>query len=648
MHFAKFGKYEIVRKLSRSLTDVYLCRDAAADRLVVLKLIERTSDGFTKIVIEAEQRGAMIQKRLHAIDPRILEVFEVGEENNCFFVAMQYFEGRTLAEVLRDEGPLDPRRAARYAAEVLNQLRTLHAFKSEVNGKQGAVVHGDIKPSNIQLSPKDEIRLIDFGIAKIITLTHNLTHHNLGSPSYCSPERLRSNQVDAASDLWAMGVTLYEMVASVPPFQAESTRNLENLIQSRLPLRPVPGTCPRALAAIIAMSLAPDIARRYTSAEAFEHDLRAFLEGRATVAGQERNPFRSSGPTVKRGIFGAKTILREPPKQAAAPPKRLLKLPAWKLFHPKWPKLPMLSSHPLLRIGASLTAGLVVGLAVIIPSAHVYRFWRDSAPLAMPKNYAHASAASIAADWHLYQRLKKQDVYLTALSPLRPIEGHLEREFVSAAENTMTTYRNSTDGKVADYDWSHAQLCLKHALELDPNDSKAHGELALVNGYANLKANPKLPKAALSAINFKQAETYLPTSPDPHLALARLYVYAYRNVAPAVAELRQAEQLGYHLGPRESDMEADGYLYRAEWDMQRAKRASSHDERHKWLSQAREDLSEAANLYHPIIGFSDVNDNLDRVESLQAEESRLESDTSSTSTATRSLNAVFRRLLSSH
>jgi serine/threonine protein kinase len=257
MHFIKFGKYEIVRKLSRSLTDVYLCRDAVAGRLVVLKLIERTTDDFTKIVIEAEQRGALIQKRLHAIDPRILEVFEVGEEQNCFFVAMQYFEGRTLAEVLRDDGPLEPRRAARYAAEVLNQLRTLHAFKSDVNGKQGAVVHGDIKPSNIQISPADEIRLIDFGIAKVITLTHNLTHHNLGSPSYCSPERLRMNQVDANADLWAMGVTLYEMVASVPPFQAETTRNLENLIQSRQPLRPVPGSCPRSLAAIIAMSLAP-------------------------------------------------------------------------------------------------------------------------------------------------------------------------------------------------------------------------------------------------------------------------------------------------------------------------------------------------------------------------------------------------------
>jgi serine/threonine protein kinase len=644
MHFTKFGRYEIVRKLSRSLTDVYLCRDAQADRLVVLKLIERTSDGFTKIVIEAERRGALIQKDLHAIDRRILEVFEVGEEQNCFFVAMEYFKGRTLAEVLRDEGPLEPKRAARYAAEVLNQLRTLHAFKSSDNGKQGAVVHGDIKPSNIQISPADEIRLIDFGIAKIITLTHNLTHHNLGSPSYCSPERLRWNHVDANADLWALGVTLYEMVASVPPFQAESTRNLENLIQSRLPLRPVPGSCPAGLASIIAMSLAPDLDRRYKSAEAFEKDLRSFIERRATVAGTERKPFRSVSPTAHRSLFGSKTVLREAPK-VAVPTRtkwKLPRLPQW-----RWPKRPNIPHLPMFRIVASLTAGLVVGLVVIIPSARAYRFWRDSSPLNASKDYAHASAASIAADWRLYQRLKKQDQFPTLFSPLRPIEGHLEREFVGAADNTLASYRNSTDGKVSDYDWTHAQLCLKHALELDPNDAKARGELALVNGYSNLKANPKLPKAMLSAISFKQAENYLPASPDPHLALARLYVYAYRNVAPAVAELHQAEQLGYHLGPRESELEADGYLYRAEWDLQRAKRTNASGDREKWLDQARDDLSRASELYRPIIGFSNVNESLDRVESFHAEEERLEAE-NLPSGNTRSFDASFpRRLIGS-
>ena len=235
VNLARFGKYDIVRKLSRSLTDVYLAFDTEANREVVLKLVEYSRDDFTPVVIAAERRGAIIQKQLHDHDPRILAIFDSGDLEDCFFVAMEYFPGKTLAEILREEQRIDPKRAARYIAEVCSQLRTLHSFVSDADGRKIAVIHGDIKPSNIQIGFADDPRLLDFGIAKIITATHNLTHHNLGSPSYCSPERLSKSQVDATSDLWAVGVTLYELVAGTPPYQAQSTRKLENLIQECRP-----------------------------------------------------------------------------------------------------------------------------------------------------------------------------------------------------------------------------------------------------------------------------------------------------------------------------------------------------------------------------------------------------------------------------
>src|SRR5947209_5264559 len=181
-HFSTFGKYEIIRKLSRSMTDVYLAYDPELERKAVLKIIEHSRDDFTQLIIEAERRGAELQEQLHKLDSRILEIYDFGEQSNCFFVAMQYFEGRTVAEVLKSEGPLDARRAALYSAEICNQLRSLHSFVSDIDGHKTAVVHGDIKPSNVQLGPEGEIRLLDFGIAKVITFTHNLTHHNLGSP----------------------------------------------------------------------------------------------------------------------------------------------------------------------------------------------------------------------------------------------------------------------------------------------------------------------------------------------------------------------------------------------------------------------------------------------------------------------------------
>jgi serine/threonine protein kinase len=296
-----FGKYSIVRKLGRSMTDVYLADDPTLDRRVVLKIIEHSRDEFTRLAIEAEKRGAGIQKQLHEIDPRILEIFDFGEQDGCFFVAMEYFPGKTLGEILQWERRLDAARAVKFAAEICSQLKTLHAFLSDLNGRRTAVVHGDIKPSNIQIGAGDEVKLLDFGIAKVITSTHNLTRHNLGSPSYCSPERLSRAQVDPSVDLWALGVTLYEMISGAPPYQAQDTRKLENLIQSRRPPRALPEACPADLKAIVAKALASELDRRYQTAAVFEADLRAFLEARPTTAARERAPAWNANATIERG-----------------------------------------------------------------------------------------------------------------------------------------------------------------------------------------------------------------------------------------------------------------------------------------------------------------------------------------------------------
>ena len=604
MHFQKFGKYEIIRKLSRSLTDVYLARDTEADRQVVLKLIEHSRDDFTQIVIEAERRGALIQRDLHHKDPRILEVYDLGEELNCFFVAMEYFQGRTLADILREDGKLDAKRAVRYAAEISDQLKTLHAFLSHVDGRKRAVVHGDIKPSNVQISANDELRLIDFGIAKVITLTHNLTHHNLGSPSYCSPERLSWARVDAHADLWALGVTLYEMVSGTPPFQAENTRKLESLILARRPLPALPADCPVPLQAIINKALAPQIDRRYQTAEWFERDLLAFLEDRSTIAEFDRHSFANTNVTVRRELAGGATVRREPAKPV------LLNLPRF--------RKPAFRRDQLLT-ALALFGGLIIGLLVFVPLGYLDHFSRTANPLRAAKDYAHGDGTEIASDWRLYQQLKKENQPLKAFSPIRSVEHQLQSNLVAAADNIIDGYRNSSDRKLEDFDWSKAQLCLRHALEIDPSDAKAKGELALCTGYLNLRQNPNLPKAMLSAISFKQAESYLPRSPDPHLALARLYIYSYRNVAPAVAEFHQAERLGYHLGPREAEEEADGYLYRTVWDVLRAQHAVPESAKAKWLLLAKADSERARQLYEPLVGFSNVSLSLDRLYSFQSE-----------------------------
>src|SRR5437667_7130494 len=139
MHVQQFGRYQILRKLGRSMTDVYLAFDPETNRHAVLKIIEQSRDEFTQLVIEAERRGAQIQKQLHEIDPRILEVYDFGEQHGCFFVSMEYFEGKNIAEILQSEGRIDPNRAARYAMEVCSQRGGLRSLLSAVTGRRTAV-----------------------------------------------------------------------------------------------------------------------------------------------------------------------------------------------------------------------------------------------------------------------------------------------------------------------------------------------------------------------------------------------------------------------------------------------------------------------------------------------------------------------------
>ncbi len=400
LHFQTFGKYEILRKLSRGMTDVYLADDTALNRRVVLKLIEHARDEHTQIIIDAEKRGAALQARLHELDPRILQVYEYGEQSGCFFVVMEYCDGRTLAEILQAERRLEAKRAVRYAAEICSQLKSLHSFVEDVNGRQTAVVHGDIKPSNIQIGAGDTLRLLDFGIAKLISSTRNLTHHNLGSPSYCSPERISKSQVDAHSDLWAAGVTLYEMLAGAPPYQAQDTRRLETLIQSRRPPRALPAHCPAPLKAIVAKALAGDMERRYTSADAFACDLEAFLARRQTVAEREREtPWFTNATLEKRRLDSPRPVAKRP----------LGWLKAWTVF----PNL------------VALLAGILAGLLLFIPIGSYYRFSAAAARLRAPKDYAHYSTQSLAADWNLYQNLKSSNHFLGVYWSVDPLNaGH--------------------------------------------------------------------------------------------------------------------------------------------------------------------------------------------------------------------------------
>ncbi|HLY19934.1 MAG TPA: protein kinase [Bryobacteraceae bacterium] len=493
---SRFGPYEIIRRLGKSMNDVYLALDTRANRQAALKLIKSGPDAVSRLVTESERRGAAIQQRLRALDPRVIEVYDYGDLDGYFFVAMQYVEGRNLAEALARDGRMSALRAARIALEIGGQLEKFHTFQPD--GASASVVHGDIKPSNIHLGPNDTVRLLDFGIAKTLRPDRDFTFHNFGSPSYCSPERLGRSVLDQQADLWAVGATLYEMVAGCPPYQAEDTGKLEKLIQSRRPPRALPASCPDALRAIIRKSLAPDVDRRYPSAAAFTSDLNAFLEGTETVAEQEkRAPWKLHPTRESAVVLGKKSAAKRWRKRA-------------------------------LRVLAAL-ACVLTGMLLFIGTSLYSRYWSDS------------KQVRATLDWEMYQDLESQFGFLGKYSPVEKLRAPLRAGYEQAGAQAATRA-----------DWQKAAILLGHAVELGAGDRWTLARRALALGH--LETNP-----AAAREHFAEASRQAPEWADPLAAAARTYA---GQPDEAMAAYQKAAQAGYKISEADARPIAEAYRVR--------------------------------------------------------------------------------------
>jgi hypothetical protein len=518
----KIGRYEIVRRIGKSMTDVYLAIDTVENRKAALKLVKTGGDSASRLVLEAERRGAAIQRQMFAVDPRMVEIYDFGDLDGYFFVAMQYVEGRNLAEVLRAEQALDANRAAVIALEICEQLAKFHSWQS-------AVVHGDIKPSNIHIGPNDTVRLLDFGIAKTLRQGRDATAHNFGSPGYCSPERLVRSEVDQQSDLWAVGATLYEMLAGVPPYQAQDTRKLEALIRARRPPRALPSAVPKPLRLVVSKSLAGDEARRYGSAVEFMADLQAFLSHKPTLAEMERRAGWNPNATIEAARAALKKATRTV-KQAGR---------HWRL------------------IGAF--GWFAAGMALWIAGALGWQSWQS---LQAQPGPAKPGAA------------KPGPARSVTNKPAPKPEPRIDwpAHYVAEADGILAAYRAGSDPVLHHFDWHKAEIRLQDAADQGRRDDETLGKLALAQGYAALEhlsvgefSNAGAEQLRQEARgDFEEAAKRMPQNADAHLALARIFVYSMPDLDRALAEFHQAETLGAKLGPREIEAQADAYRIRAQ------------------------------------------------------------------------------------
>ena len=266
------GRYALGELLGGGgMANVYLARDDVLGRDVALKVL-RGQYANDEDFVERFRREAKNAAALN--HPDIVQVYDQGHtEDRTYYIAMEYVPGGTLAQRIKREGPLDPGEAAGVASRVADALAVAHAR---------GIVHRDIKPQNVLLSATGEAKVADFGIARAVSAsTVTETSLILGTAAYMSPEQVRGERVGPASDLYSLGVVLYEMLTGQLPYAADNplATAMKHLDEPTRRPREANPAVPEELDALTAKLLAKDPGDRYASAAELAEDLRRLRDG---------------------------------------------------------------------------------------------------------------------------------------------------------------------------------------------------------------------------------------------------------------------------------------------------------------------------------------------------------------------------------
>lgn len=590
-----FGRYQIVRKLAGGgMGRVFLAYDPVLNRQVGLKLIDAGGDRDSLDVIAAERRGATLQDQLAKRESsgRVAQIFDVGEREGYFYIAMEYIEGEDLSELMA-RGPLPAERAVSIALDILDVLVKAHSFSAVIDGRaHRGIIHGDIKPRNIHITPAGQVKVLDFGIAKAVSMTRSITFNQFGSVPYSSPERLQTGDMDARSDVWAVAIVLYEMLAGKAYFEAEASSKLEWLIRNYKALNPGVAQLPSGVREILSRALDPSIDKRFPSAAAFQsalHEWRRFGQPDLSAPTEDfeatrRTAYPNPGDQTRRSPGPA---IPPPPPPRPAPQSPVAR-PAFRLRLPK---------------RAAMIAGLTMAaLFVLFVFGVVYEFrmWGNARKLSKE---IESGQVSLEEGARQYRALAAR----SPLSfPLAPARNSLRELYVARADRVLADYEEASESTpVSMDDWSNANNWLKAALAITPGDKTLRGKSKVVLGYINLlhRNGKKLdPRYVTARADFEEARTLLPRSPDPHLGLAQIYLHDI-ELEKAENELNEARRNGFTPGRRETFALAEAYRRRGEKLLASAARIHDIGQMQDALHKADSDLGHAQGLYTQIVPF---------------------------------------------
>jgi serine/threonine-protein kinase len=273
------GKYKIVAPLgSGGFGTVYLAQDTWIDKKVAIKVPHRQGLDFGELLREPRLLASVSH-------PNIVAITTAEKQDNVFFIVMEYVHGETLENLIAAQGALDVNRALDFACQICNAVDHAH--------RQG-VIHRDLRPANVLVSENDVLKVADFGTSRFLEIAaHGTTV--IGSPPYMAPEQFHGKAV-FASDLYSLGVTMYQMLTGVLPYDAPAPADLDRLMSGELvtPPRLRNPAIPKSINDVVMRAMAPDLSHRHARASDLLEDI---LAARKKA---RRTPSRQHTPTPAR------------------------------------------------------------------------------------------------------------------------------------------------------------------------------------------------------------------------------------------------------------------------------------------------------------------------------------------------------------